>query len=80
MISISSYLYKSRHNIYYFRIVAPKITGKNAGKEIRISLKTKQLPIATRYSAILNSESKNLFRWLSVGEISWVELKEILRS
>jgi len=78
MISISSYIHKSRHGIYYFRIVAPKATGKNAGREIRISLKTKQLSIAAKYSAILKAESESLFRWLSMGEISWIELKSVL--
>lgn len=68
MIRISSYLYKSRHNIYYFRIVVPLSTGDYAGREIRLSLITKTLSEAARCSSVLRHVSENLFWLLSVNK------------
>lgn len=49
MVHSDSYLYLSRHNIYYFRAIVPNVTREELHKrEYRRSMQTRSLHVAQR--------------------------------
>ena len=63
---ISSHLYLSRHNVYYFRYVVPGgLRSLIGGSEIRRSLGTYDPKVALGQALKLSSEVKKVFTAMS---------------
>lgn len=81
MIYSDSYLYLSRHNIYYFRAIIPDGVREGLHKlEYRRSLQTRSLQVARNMARVLRVCFETHLEGIRSYMMSWEELRKILDS
>ncbi|MDD2499609.1 MAG: site-specific integrase [Geobacter sp.] len=79
MIHVDSYLYLSRHNIYYFRVIIPKAVGESLHKrEYRRSMQTRNLSVARNMARALRSCFESHVEGIQGDMIKWEQLRQLL--
>ena len=79
MSKANSYLYLSRHNIYYLRVIIPiNDTGIVTTKEYRKSLQTRDPVIAQKRSVALRACLGDLYNGQRCVMVGWSDLQKIL--
>ena len=79
MVHSDSYLYLSRHNIYYFRAIVPDGIKDDLHKlEYRRSTQTRSLSVARNMGRLLRVCFETNLDRLRANVISWDELRKIL--
>ncbi len=76
---VNSYLYLSRHNIYYCRVIIPiDVTGNVTKKEYRRSLQTRDPKTAHKRCSALRVCLDGLYNGQRCVMVGWSELQKIL--
>lgn len=79
MVHTDSYLYLSRHNIYYFRAIAPKHISSGLHKrEYRRSMQTRSIQVARSMARVLRACFEETIKGISSNMTSWEKLRKIL--
>lgn len=79
MVRGDSYLYLSRHNIYYFRAIVPDgIREELHKREYRCSLKTRSPHVARSMGRVLRACFEANLEGVRTDMISWEDLRKIL--
>ena len=79
MVHSDSFLYLSRHNIYYFRAIVPEgIREELHKREYRRSMQTRSLQVARNMARVMRVCFETHLERIKLYMISWEELREIL--
>lgn len=79
MVSTDSYLYLSRHHVYYFRAIVPDgIKPELHKREYRRSMQTRSIHLARKIARALRVCFEGHLEGLRASMVSWEELRKIL--
>ena len=79
MVHVDSYLYLSRHNIYYFRAIVPKDVGTGLHKrEYRRSMQTRNLQVARSMARVLRTCFETQIEGMRDDMVEWEQLRKLL--
>lgn len=79
MVHVDSYLYLSRHNIYYFRAIVPKDIGASLHKrEYRRSMQTRNLQVARSMARVLRGCFETHIERIQADMVEWEQLRQLL--
>lgn len=79
MVHVDSYLFLSRHNIYYFRAIVPKDVGTGLHKrEYRRSMQTRNLLVARGMARVLRVCFEAYIEGMRDDMAEWEQLRKLL--
>ena len=79
MVSKKAYLYLSRHNIYYFRVIVPLgVLGSITKHEYRKSLQTRDPTVACKISGAMRAFLEQHYVTGRSELMKWADLKKVL--